>query len=236
MFLKPCSRTENGKRHAYWALVESYCTARGPRHRVVAYLGDAAGPRRRGVKRAAGGRTSRCPSGFDATEAEWVEVDVKRLRVERCLDFGGPWLGLQLLRKLGRIDFLDEVMPRGRAEIPWPLMASVLVLCRLCRPSSELHIAEHLYKHTAIVDLLGIPSERINEQAGTSMVFPEMAFDSASRLPRPSYGWSSQRMRFPVSLRRSIPLPMVAGRRSAESTPHCGRCSGGTRTTTPLSE
>jgi len=114
------------------------------------------------VKRAAGGRTQ--PSLFDATEAEWVEVDAKRLRVERCLDFGGPWLGLQLLRKLGLIDFLDEVMPRGRAEIPWPLMASVLVLCRLCRPSSELHIAEHLYKHTAIVDLLGIPSERINEQ------------------------------------------------------------------------
>ncbi|MCK4283419.1 MAG: IS1634 family transposase [Candidatus Brocadiae bacterium] len=164
MFLKPCYRTKNGKRHAYWALVESYRTARGPRHRVVAYLGQAAEPKRRGVKRAAGGRASRCPSLFDEAAAEWVEVDVKRLRVERCLDFGGPWLGLQILRRLELIDFLEEIMPAAREEIPWPLMATVLVLCRLCQPSSELHIAEHLYKHTAIADLLGIPPEKINEQ------------------------------------------------------------------------
>jgi len=38
MFLRPCYRKKNGKRHAYWALVESYRTARGPRQRVVAYL------------------------------------------------------------------------------------------------------------------------------------------------------------------------------------------------------
>jgi len=52
----------------------------------------------------------------------------------------------------------------SRAEVPWPLMAAVLVLCRWCRPSSELYIAEHLYKHTAIADLLGIPWRKINEQ------------------------------------------------------------------------
>ena len=162
MFIRPCYRTKNGKRHAYWALVESYRTARGPRQRVVAYLGDAPNPRRRGVRRAAGGRDQ--PSLFDQATAEWVQVDVKRLRVERCLDFGGPWLGLQLLRKLEVLEFLEEIMPAGREEVPWPLMAAVLVLCRLCKPSSELHIAEHLYKHTAIADLLGIPAEKINEQ------------------------------------------------------------------------
>lgn len=162
MFLKPCYRSKNGKRHAYWALVESYRTARGPRHRVVAYLGDMGEARRRGVKRAAGGQAA--PSLFDDTAAEWVEVDVKRLRVERCRGFGGPWLGLQLLRRLELIDFLDEIMPAGREQISWPLMAAVLVLCRLCRPSSELYIVEHLYKHTGIADLLGIPPQKINEQ------------------------------------------------------------------------
>ena len=162
MFLKPCYRIKNGKRHAYWALVESYRTARGPRHRVVAYLGQAAEPRRRGVKRAAGCKAQL--SLFEESEAEWVEVDVKRLRVERCRDFGGPWLGLQLLRKLQLLDFLEQIMPAGREQIPWPMMAMVLVLCRLCQPSSELHIAEHLYKHTAITELLGIPPEKINEQ------------------------------------------------------------------------
>jgi hypothetical protein len=36
------------------------------------------------------------------------------------------------------------------------------VICRLCRPSSELHIAEHYYQSTALADLLGVPAEKIN--------------------------------------------------------------------------
>ncbi len=51
----------------------------------------------------------------------------------------------------------------GREEIPWAVMAEVLVLCRLCHPSSELHIAEHLFEQTALGDLFGIPSDKINE-------------------------------------------------------------------------
>ncbi len=45
MYLCRCYRRKNGKRHGYWALVESYRSPRGPRQRVVAYLGemDAAG-------------------------------------------------------------------------------------------------------------------------------------------------------------------------------------------------
>ena len=73
-------------------------------------------------------------------------------------------MGMQVLRHLGLIDFLTEVMPAGREEIPWSMIAMVLVLCRLCQPSSELHIAEHLYKHTAIADLLGVSADKINEQ------------------------------------------------------------------------
>jgi len=40
MFLRRCERRKNGKTHTYWALVESYRTARGSRQRVVAYLGE----------------------------------------------------------------------------------------------------------------------------------------------------------------------------------------------------
>jgi hypothetical protein len=45
MFLRPHYRRRNGQREAYWALVESYRTERGPRQRTVAYLGlmDEAG-------------------------------------------------------------------------------------------------------------------------------------------------------------------------------------------------
>jgi len=164
MFLRPCYRRKNGKQHAYWALVESYRTVRGPRQRVVAYLGQLEEPKRRGVQHAADQAKGRQRSLLGEAEPEWIEVDIKRIRVERCLEFGGPWLGLQILRKLDLLDFLEEIMPIGREEVPWQVMAAVLVLCRLCRPSSELYIVERLYEHTAIVDLLGVPGGKINEQ------------------------------------------------------------------------
>ncbi len=40
MFLRRCERKKNGKVHIYWALVESFRTAKGSRQRVVAYLGE----------------------------------------------------------------------------------------------------------------------------------------------------------------------------------------------------
>ena len=53
MFIRPCYRNKDGKRHAYWALVESYRTQRGPRQRVVAYLGKLDEAGRLGIKHAA---------------------------------------------------------------------------------------------------------------------------------------------------------------------------------------
>jgi hypothetical protein len=35
-------------------------------------------------------------------------------------------------------------------------MAQVLIVARFCDPCSELYIAEHFYKRTALYDLLGI--------------------------------------------------------------------------------
>ena len=40
MLLKQLHRSKNGKRHSYWALVESIRTGNGFRHRVVTYLGE----------------------------------------------------------------------------------------------------------------------------------------------------------------------------------------------------
>ena len=100
---------------------------------------------------------------FDDAEPEWVEVNISGVRVERIRDFGGPWLGLELMRRLDMDRFFLEHMPRGREGIGWAEMAKVLVLCRFCHPSSELHIAEHFYERTAMSDLLGIPPERVND-------------------------------------------------------------------------
>ena len=40
MFLRRFERRKNGKVNTYWALVESYRTAKGSRQRLVAYLGE----------------------------------------------------------------------------------------------------------------------------------------------------------------------------------------------------
>jgi transposase len=165
MFIRPCYRRKNGKRHAYWALMESYRTERGPRQRVVAYLGQLDESERLGVKAAAEGKQGpRQKRFFNDVRPQWVEVDVKRVRVENRCDLGGPWLAMELVDQLGLREFLDRTVPSGREDVPWSLMALVLVLCRLCNPSSELHIAEHFYAQSALADLLGIPADKVNEQ------------------------------------------------------------------------
>ena len=165
MFIRPCYRKKNGKRHAYWALCESCRTKRGPRQRVVAYLGQLDEQGRLGVQDAADGRgRGRQRQLFDDVRPQWVEVDASRVRVENCRQFGGPWLGLELVRQLELKEFLQRTIPKGREGIPWSVMALVLVLCRLCRPSSELHIVEHFYAQSGLADLLGVPAEKINEQ------------------------------------------------------------------------
>jgi len=49
MFIRPCYKKSNGKKLAYWALVESYRTAKGPRQHIVAYLGQLKDTTRRGA-------------------------------------------------------------------------------------------------------------------------------------------------------------------------------------------
>jgi len=48
MFLKRIRIPKSGKRHTYWALVKSVRTARGPRHQVIAYLGELQASERAG--------------------------------------------------------------------------------------------------------------------------------------------------------------------------------------------
>jgi transposase len=164
MFIRQCYRKKNGKRHAYWALVESYRTSRGPRQRIVSYLGEMDARGRLGIRQAAIGQGMQYQRMlFDDVAPQWVEVDTSRIRVERCVDFGGPWLGLELLGHLGMESLLRQLLPPGREEIEWSLMSLILVICRLCEPSSELHIAECLYRHTVLSDLFGVTQDKIND-------------------------------------------------------------------------
>jgi len=168
VYLRRCHRAKDGKRHAYWALVKSVRTAKGPRQEVVAYLGDLDEAGRLGVQQIADGDRQASHSELFAaaatpTEPRWVEVDPSAVRVEQTREFGGPWLALQVINKLGLKKILDELMPAGREDVPWPVMALVLVICRLCDPSSELRIAEHLFERSALADLLGVGADKVND-------------------------------------------------------------------------
>lgn len=164
MYLRRCHRSKDGKRHAYWALVKSVRTAKGPRQQVVAYLGGMDESGRLGVQQLAGG-TGPDPQQrmFDPPAPRWLEVDLSRVRVQNTRSFGGEWLALQVVKKLGLAGLLDQLMPMGREDVPWPVMSLVLVVLRLCEPSSELKIAESLFGQSALADLLGIEAAKVND-------------------------------------------------------------------------
>jgi len=171
MFLRRCQRRKNGKPHSYWALVESYRTARGSRQRVVAYLGELKGSEPNGwaqLGRRLEGKARPPRSLFDPphqddpVEEEPVQVNLQEVRFERLRDFGDVWLALGLWRLLGLDALLAEKMPNGREEVPWAAVAAILTIARFCEPSSELHIEDHWYARTALEDLLGVSAEKIH--------------------------------------------------------------------------
>lgn len=180
MFIRQCFRKKNGKRHGYWALVESYRTDAGPRQRVVAWLGKLDEAGRLGVEQLASSTGQSLTEGstsaskqqlslFDQAEVEepvepeWIEVDAAGVRVENCRQFGGPWLALEVARRLQLDEFLKTAMPPGQEHIAWWRSALILVAARLCDPSSELYVAEQWYPRSAMPELLGVPAERVDD-------------------------------------------------------------------------
>ncbi len=159
--MRKFTRKKDGKVHAYWALVESQRTVRGPRQRIVAYLGELDEAGRMGVQMAVEGRRSWQGELFREVEPRWVEVDIQGVRTERVRDFGDIWLALELINRLGLDEFFHRVIPVKREEVSWASLACVLIITRFCNPSSELYIAEHYYGHTALEDLMGIAVEKI---------------------------------------------------------------------------
>ena len=130
----------------------------------MSYLGDLAADVRAGVAAAAAGQRDHQPSLFaEDVTPERVEINLRSLRVERTTAFGGVWLGQWLLKQLGLDTFFVEHLPQGREEIPWAVMAQVLILGRFLEPSSELRLAEHLYGRTAFPEVLGVPLAKIND-------------------------------------------------------------------------
>jgi transposase len=185
MYIRQCHRIKNGRRHAYWALVESYRTASGPRQRVVAWLGKLDEAGRLGVQQTAEAvadshEAEAVPSPdrsqplsrqmrfeFDddasAVTPRWVEVNAAGVRVENLRQFGGPWIALHLVRTLQLDTFLSNVLPEGRELVGWDVSSLILIVARLLKPASELFTAEQWYPKTALPDLLGVSQEHVDD-------------------------------------------------------------------------
>ena len=171
MYLRRHDKKVDGECYEYWSLVESVRTARGPRQRIVATIGKLPGldkEERVGweeIKRILEGKPVPQPDLFEEYEEppSWAAVNINKVSVERLRHFGDVYLGLLLWNKLGFADFCKARMAEGKEDIPWSVMASILVLARFCAPSSELQIAEVWYEKTALDDLLGASPDKIND-------------------------------------------------------------------------
>jgi transposase len=182
MFIRQYFKQENGQRTAYWALVESYRAAIGPRQRVVAWLGKLDHAGRLGVLRAA--EEVKHSAGQDdqlvrqqphnpqlqfefddepASQPRWVEVNAAGVRVENLRQFGGPWMALHLIRTLQLDSFLKNVIEEGKETVPWDVTSLILIIARLLEPSSELYVAEQWFPKTSLSDLLGVSEDHVDD-------------------------------------------------------------------------
>lgn len=170
MYLRHTTRVKDGKRHVYWQLVRSVRRGGKVVQETVAQLGelDAEGRARASrLARQISGRAEedRQHSLFDAEGSpEPVKVRLDAVRLERSRRFGAVWLGLKLWQALKLDGLLADLMPAGREMVRWSDVVAILVIGRLCEPSSELHVAERWYRTTALEDLLGVAAESIYDE------------------------------------------------------------------------
>ena len=159
MFLRETHRTKDGKRHTYFALVESHRTERGPRQRIVAQLGELTADQQCRWQRTAifhsrheagdpGGSLKGCEPTLFPEEAPALQPgervgssdddpDVVRVRLDQvgwtnARAFGDVWLGLQLWKKLGLDEIVARHIPQGRETVPPAGMVAIEVISRLC--------------------------------------------------------------------------------------------------------
>jgi transposase len=149
-------------------LLESYRTAKGSRHRVVAYLGKLSADEVSGWEKLAArldGKPPRMAGLFDPPSGdgcdEVASVDLKNVRLQNVREFGQVYLAWTLWKMLGLDELLSNHMPRGLEDVPWSVTAAILCIARFCHPSSELYIERHFYPKSALEDLLGVESAQV---------------------------------------------------------------------------
>src|SRR5687768_2770093 len=167
MYLRHTTRRKDGKTHVYWQLVRSVRRDGKVVQETVAQLGEVDGEgraRAKALARSISGRGEENCQGqlFDGGEpSKALAVKLDGIRLERSRSFGAVWLGWLLWRALKLDELLSELLPLKREKVSWAEVIAILVIGRLCEPSSELHVAERWYRTTAFEDLYGVSAENL---------------------------------------------------------------------------
>lgn len=167
MFLRKNIKEKDGKRHVYWTLVETFRTPKGPRQRIVSYLGDLNEESQEGYKTLASNLNGEATKQLELFEVikpvAAISIYPERIRVERVRDFGNVWLGCSLWRILELDKFFERRIDKGREAVRWSDMICYSVVSQFCDPTSELAIAERTSQQNALCDILGIKDYQIND-------------------------------------------------------------------------
>ncbi len=170
VYLRHTRRFKDGKTHVYWRLVRSVRRGRKVVQQTVAQLGElnAEGQARaEALARSIAGLSWEDCQGqlFDHREPTGsVAVKLDQLRLERSRSFGAVWLGWILWRALKFEELCETLLAFKRETVSWAQVVALLVIGRLCEPSSDLHVAESWYHTTALEDLLGVSTEDIYDE------------------------------------------------------------------------
>jgi transposase len=167
MFLRRYHRTKNGKKHVYFALVESVRTDAGPRQRIVAHLGELNHDQEERWQRTIvfynrQGQAQELRLFPDDTTPFPDDANVVRVRLDTIgwsngRRFGDLWLARWLWQLLELDKILARHVPQDKETVAPADIVAIEVINRLCQPCSEFALAEHWYAATGLEDLLGVP-------------------------------------------------------------------------------
>ena len=174
MFLRRYSRIKDGKKHTYYALVESVRTDAGPRQQIVAYLGELNHDQERRWQRTIvfhnrQGETQQLRLFPDDDAVPLPDdPDVVRIRLRSVgwtnpRNFGDVWLARWLWHTLHLDEIVARHVPQGKHTVRPADIVAIEVINRLCGPCSEWALAEHWYAATALPELLGVSDATVTK-------------------------------------------------------------------------
>ena len=174
MFLRRYVNTKDGKKHTYFALVESLRTDAGPRQHIVAYLGELNHDQERRWQRTVvfhnrQGDTQQLRLFPDDDSVPLPDdPDVVRVRLIRS---AGPMPAASATSGWHAgsgssstwMTSSTGTCPRANETVRPADIVAIEVINRLCDPCSEFALAEHWYASTGLEDLLGVPDEAVTK-------------------------------------------------------------------------